>query len=260
MTRKTAKNQSRNGKNAVLTSHSRGSSQGMPSLFRPVIGLAMERTIPYADDVFWNLIGLAQQGYPFIRQPTVPIDLARNRFAKYLLDTEYTHLIILDIDHVHPPDLVRKFAVHVEKYPEHLVIGALNFRRGQPYDPLAFIYEGEDVYSVATWEPGEIVRVDALGTNEVCIHRSVFEQLPYPWFFRDYSVQTEDGTGLSEDLVFCRALRKAGIEIWLDTGITNDHLITGKINEAVFRAYCEQFVEVKENGRNKETSQDSTRA
>ena len=260
MTRKTAKNQSRNGKNAVLTSHSRGSSQGMPSLFRPVIGLAMERTIPYADDVFWNLIGLAQQGYPFIRQPTVPIDLARNRFAKYLLDTEYTHLIILDIDHVHPPDLVRKFAVHVEKHPDHLVIGALNFRRGQPYDPLAFIYEGEDVYSVATWEPGEIVRVDALGTNEVCIHRSVFEALPYPWFFRDYSVQTEDGTGLSEDLVFCRALRRAGIEIWLDTSISNDHLINGKINEAVFRAYMAQFVEVKENGRNKETSQDSTRA
>src|SRR3972149_2297008 len=229
--------------------------------FKPIIGLARERCIPYADDVFWNLIGLAQQGYPFIRQPTVPIDLACNRFAKHLLDTEYTHLVILGIDHVHPMDLVRKFARHVEQHPEHLVIGALNFRRGQPYDPLAFIYENEDVYSVAAWEPGEIVRVDALGTNEMCIHRSVFETLPYPWFFRDYSVQTEDGTGLSEDLVFCRALRQAGIEIWLDTGITNDHLITGKINEAVFRAYCEQFVEgVKDNGRGKKVTAHPTRA
>lgn len=231
------------------------------SNFKPVIGLAMERCIPYADDVFWNLIGLAQQGYPFIRQPTVPIDVACNRFGQHLLDTEYTHLIILGIDHVHPMDLVRKFAAHVEAYPEHLVIGALNFRRGQPYDPLAFIYKGEDVYSVATWEPGEIVRVDAIGTNEMCIQRSVFERLPYPWFYRDYSVNDENQTGLSEDLVFCRALRRAGVDVWLDTGITNDHLINGKINETVFRAYVKQFIEgANDNGRGQEATQNPTRA
>ena len=211
--------------------------------FKPVIGLAMERCIPYADDVFWSLLKLAQQGYPFIQAQTGPIDVTCNRFARHLLATDYTHLIILGIDHDHPPGLVRKFAAHVEKHLDHLVIGALNFRRGQPYDPLAFIHDNGNIYSVASWEPGEIMRVDSMGTNEMCIHRSVFEILHPPWFYRDYSVNED---GLSEDLVFCRALRQAGISIWLDTGITNDHMINGRVNEAIFRAYLMQHPETYE--------------
>jgi hypothetical protein len=188
------------------------------------------------------LLKLAQQGHPFIQAQTAPIDVTCNRFARHILETDYTHLIILGIDHVHPSDLVRKFARHVEAHPDHLVIAAVSYRRGPPYDPLAFIHDNGDIYSVATWEPGEIVQVHAAGTNEMCIHRSVFETLPAPWFYRDYTV-AEDG--LSEDLVFCRALKQAGIGIWLDTAITNDHMINGRINEAVYRSYLAQFSEVE---------------
>ncbi len=213
----------------------------------------MERCIPYADDVFWNLIGLAQLGVPFIRCRTNPVDVVCNQFGRHLLATDFSHLIILGIDHIHPVDLVHCFKRHVAAHPDHLVIGALNFRRGQPYDPLAFFYDNGDIYAIAEWEPGEIVEVDAIGGNEICIHRSVFERLPYPWFYRDYSVQVENGTGMSEDLVFCRALRQAGIKIWLDTGITNDHLINGRVNETVFRSYLKEFAEVKSHGGNSQT-------
>lgn len=209
----------------------------MTATFRPIIGLAMERCIPYADDVLWSLIQLAQQGYPFIQTVTAPVDVVCNKFAAHLLATDFTHLVILGIDHVHPADLMRRFEQRVTEDPARQVIVGLSFRRGAPFDPLAFVYKDDNVYTIASWEPGELVRVDAAGTNEMCIAREVFERIPAPWFYRDYSVKSDGLGGLSEDLVFCRSLREHGIALWLDTSITNEHLFTGRIGEQTFRTY-----------------------
>lgn len=217
---------------------------------RPIVGVPMERAISYADEVFWSFIALAQQGYPFIRLPYTRVDVARNKFALHLLKTDYTHLVMLDLDHAHPANVVERLCARVrESDGEREVVAGLNFRRGQPFDPLAFVVRDERVYAVASWEPGEMIKVDRVGLGCVIVAREVFEQLPGPpWFWYDYSISAAD-CWPTEDIAFSKLCRENGIDLWVDTSISSDHLINGRINETVFRAYlAEHSKEIYEEG------------
>jgi len=207
-------------------------------VFRPVIGVPLERTISHADKVFFNFIGIAQQGFPFIRLNYGRTDLARNRFAIQILQTDFTHLIMLDLDHAHPYDIVQRLMVNFVRKPDLKVVGGLNYRRGEPYDPCAFL-RGDDgkYYPMSDWEEG-LIRVDALGTGCVAIAREVFEQIEPPWFFNDYS-KVMDDVWPGEDIGFAMKCQQAGIEQWVDTTITSPHLIDALIDGQTFQTYIQ---------------------
>lgn len=209
---------------------------------RPVIGVPIERCIPYADETFWAFMALAQQGWPFIKLPYTRTDVARNKFALHVLNSDFTHLIMLDIDHDHPADVVRRLVRCVERDRSRMVVSGLNFRRGQPYDPIAFVVKDDPqgdsaTYAVADWEPGDLLSVDVIGCGCVIVAREVFEKLSGPpWFWNDYRGAALDNWP-GEDITFSRLCRSHGIELLIDTGTSSDHMIDGRVNEAVYRAY-----------------------
>jgi glycosyltransferase involved in cell wall biosynthesis len=205
---------------------------------RPIIGVPLERCVPYADETFWAFIAIAQQGWPFIKLPYTRVDVARNQFARHVLDSDFTHLVMLDLDHDHRHDVVHRLVKRVEEDRNRLVVSGLNFRRGQPYDPIAFVVQEGETYAVADWEPGEIMPVDLIGCGCVIVAREVFEQLPGPpWFWNDYRGAAFDNWP-GEDITFSRLCRENGIQLWVDTATSSDHLIDGRVNEAVYRAYA----------------------
>lgn len=177
--------------------------------------------------------------------------------ASHLLTTDYTHLVMLDIDHQHPSNIVERLVQRVEEDPSRQIVAGLNFRRGEPYEPLVFMVGGENLYTISEWEPDTIIEVDAVATCSIIISREVFETVPGPpWFYYDYSVAHKE-VYPTEDIVFCWLCGMHGIKIYVDTGLTSDHLNTGRINETVFRAYyknhgSKHFEEVT-HGRNQET-------
>lgn len=204
---------------------------------RPVIGVPIERCIPYADETFWAFMALAQQGWPFIKLPYTRVDVARNKFALHVLNSDFTHLIMLDIDHDHQADVVKRLVRCVERDRSRLVVSGLNFRRGKPYDPIAFVVKDDATYAVADWEPNELMSVDLIGCGCVIVAREVFEQLPGPpWFWNDYRGAAADNWP-GEDITFSNLCRAHGIELWVDTSTSSDHMIDGRVNEAVYRAY-----------------------
>jgi glycosyltransferase involved in cell wall biosynthesis len=206
---------------------------------RAIIGVPIERAISYADEVFWAFISIAQQGWPFIKLPYTRIDVARNKFAMHMLNSDFTHLVMLDVDHEHHANVVKRLVRRVEEDPARLVVSGLNFRRGQPYEPIAFVCRDQATYSVADWAPGEMIPVDLIGCGCVIISREVFERLPGPpWFWNDYGGAALDNWP-GEDIVFSRLCRQKGIELWIDTATSSDHLIDGRVNEAVYRAYMD---------------------
>jgi hypothetical protein len=186
--------------------------------------------------VFWNFIGIAQQGWPFVKINYGRTDLARNRLALHLLTSDFTHIVMLDLDHTHPTDIVQRLMAHFYTDPTLRVVGALNFRRGEPYDPCAYI-KGDDgkFYPMAEWEPG-LVKVDALGTGSIAIAREVFEQIEPPWFFNDYS-RVMDDVWPGEDIGFSEKCSAAGIDLWCDTTLTSPHLIDAVVEESAYRQY-----------------------
>lgn len=206
---------------------------------RVAIGIPMERTI--MQEAFYGFAAIMQQGWPLAELPYTRNDVARHKFAQFLLNSEYTHLLMLDSDHRHPVDVVQRLARWFQAYPEVRVVGGLNFRRGEPFDPCAFVDPGDgEFHRLAEWGPG-LLRVDALGTGSMMIDRRVFEQLPESagWFDYEYPNHSAwPGT----DMTFCARCRAAGISLWCDTTCVSPHLGVQFITEATYRQFLAEQI------------------
>ena len=198
--------------------------------------------LPDAPRVFGNFWAIAQQGVPLINAGYGEIAMQRCKVAEHLLESTYTHVLMLDHDHEHPYDIVQALAKRVIEDPRRLIVGGLVFRRTAPYDPALMLMDKRGDYWRSTeWESG-VVEVDALSTACVLIHRSVFEHLTRPWFFYDYSGAEEGGKDwvrMTEDINFCRKARAAGLRIWVDTTVCSPHIPSDgpAVDEAFWRDY-----------------------
>jgi len=168
----------------------------------------------------------------------------RNKAAATFLKSDFTHLLMLDSDHMHPLTIITRLQAVVRKWPDKLVIGGLHYRRGEPYDPLAFIKNEDGQYCTYPEYPRGIIEVDAVGMASTLIAREVFERVPPPWFVWEYPEQVTDFNYPGEDVYFCKKCKDAGIRIWCDTTITSPHLGKRWIDKATLDEYLKQHPEL----------------
>lgn len=192
---------------------------------RILVAFLLERTISYADLVFPAVVQIAAQGPVILNMPYQRTDLARNRASMELLKGDFTHLLMLDIDHVHPADIIQRLARWVVKDPKkYQVVGGLNFRRSEPYDPCAYkIGQDGSMWTIAWEKEDEILEVDRLGTGSILIAREVLETIPPPWFVNDYSQAWRDAWP-GEDIGFNKKCQESGIKMWVDLTVTSPHI------------------------------------
>ncbi len=203
---------------------------------RILVGIPLERAVSYADQVFFRFMDIAAQGPELIRLPYSRIDITRNIFAEQLLASNYTHLIMLDLDHKHPIDIIQRLAKWVILDPDILVVSGLNFRRGKPFEPVCGVLnEAGEREVFLEWEEG-LVEVDECGGASMLISRTVFERLQPPWFFNVYDKVWENRFP-GEDMGFSQKCREAGITMYVDTTVSSPHCIESLVTEQTFRNY-----------------------
>lgn len=209
---------------------------------RILVGVPLERAMSFTEGVFYNFWSIAQQGVPIIQMPYGRIDVTRNKFAVSLLQSDFTHLLMLDIDHKHPKNIVQRLARWVITKPEIKVVGGLNFRRSEPFDPCCGFW-GKDgrYYPPAEWGKG-LIKVDILGTGSILIDREVFEIIPPPWFYFDYSKVWADDW-ISEDVIFSKLCNQYNIDLYVDTTTTSPHITTGLVDAETFRMHRKELGE-----------------
>lgn len=210
---------------------------------RILIGIPLERSISFAEDVFWPFMRLAAQGPAFIEAPyTTRIDVMRNQYVKKLLMSTFTHLLMLDIDHIHPDDIVQRLAKWVIMFPEMKVISGLNFRRKPPYDPVAGnLTDTSERPILFEWEQG-LMKVDEVGAASLLVERSVFETMPPRWFENVYEDPWKE-TFPGEDIGFCHKCREHNIPIYVDTTTSSPHCTGSLVTEETFRNFVAEHRE-----------------
>lgn len=205
----------------------------------PIVAVPCERTISYAEDVFPWIIKIAAQGWAWMEPKYGRTDRNRIHYCNHLLDNpRFTHIVMLDLDHAHPDHIVYTLCQSVAEDPENrLVVSGLTYRRGEPYDPIAWrLRDDLGKFEVITeWEHGEVLEVDQCSPACTIISRKVFETIPPPWF--KYEYYPERDYYPSEDIYFSRQCREYGIRQFVDTRIESPHLRTHRITEATLRAY-----------------------
>ena len=216
----------------------------------PIVALPLERATSYSEIVATWMISLAQQGWAFIDPHYRRTDLARILYSYHLLDNpKFSHIVMLDMDHQHPKDIVYKLCRAVVEDPSRMVVSALTYRRGVPYEPIAWKLNEQGSYDAVTeWERGEVIEVDMCSPACTIISREVFENTDPPWWM--YTYHPESMFFPSEDVHFARICRENGFKMVVDTRVESVHLSTAFINEDTFRGYMDLLANNQQEGNN----------
>lgn len=134
-----------------------------------------------------------------------------------------THIMFIDADMIFPSSGILRLLDSDKD-----IIGAAYNARGNPSsgDPkmsvVKLMDEKEDFISApASSIPTELFKCGGLGLGFTLIKMPVFDKLEAP-YFRD--AETVDGEHNTEDIVFCRAARAAGFDVWCNPTIEMGHI------------------------------------
>ena len=185
---------------------------------------------------FAYYLGRRYQEYNFALaiKPKTEQFRARNAIVQEAQKINADYLLFLDDDHVIDVDgiigpsnryeFLRKMIAH-----EKDIVGALYWQRGGAYHPVALMemkgnigeveYHHEDQYRLLNrdevlYAPQE---VDVVGGGCMLIKMSVFDKIKEPYFEPEHTYST--------DIQLCRAAKKAGCSILLDSSIELGHII-----------------------------------
>ncbi len=202
---------------------------------RVIWAVPLERAV--ADKAVISLMNVAQRagqlGYDRVICPYGRTDAMRNyiatKFQEMTADDPNPDdtLVMLDNDHDHPHDVIERLVEN-----DVQIVGALAFRRGEPYDPCFFIRseDGAAYHAAAEYEKG-LYKCDAVGHAAIAIKRSAMDRMAESFPFWRYEYQ--DGTlhMPSEDMYFCKLAQRHNIPIYCDTRIVCPHLTHRWISE-----------------------------
>ncbi len=156
-------------------------------------------------------------GWYIIESRRCMVDQARDMIASLAIQHGVDYLLFLDDDHTFPPDLWFRLLAHGKD-----VVGALCFRRNEPFGPCIFRWQTEPkegklmVYDRPDLVGKGLQKVDGIGFGAVLIKTSVFAKLgPQPWF---------KFSEVGEDLHFCDLCAQAGVEVYCDTSLVAPHI------------------------------------
>lgn len=169
--------------------------------------------------------------------------LARNAVAQ-IARAQSAHIdgvMWVDSDIVVPPDAIVRLLTTARVNNLDFVTGTYHARK-TPFLPV--IYHWSDVHGkylqCVTYPKDKVLTLDACGFGFVYTSTKVINAIadhpdfdPKVGWFPD----RRDAGGFGEDISFCDAAKKAGIQLWLDTGVQVGHTADPKvIYESDFRA------------------------
>lgn len=187
-----------------------------------------------------------RHGYQRLQIPYCRTDIARNTlvqgFLKQATDPRDT-LVMMDNDHIHPVDIIERLVAH-----DKPVVGALAFRRGEPYFPCAFVRDAKGALRIMQEYPKGLLEVALTGTGAIAIQRQVFDTLSeagYAWPYFRYIYHAGDPVLPSEDIYFGECCEAAGVSHWLDTTLVTPHITNALVDEDSWRLWNEDHPENK---------------
>jgi len=151
---------------------------------------------------------------------------SRNALAKIAVDRGFTHLMMIDSDHVFDKDLIHTLLLYKKD-----IVGVRAYRRCAPHYPCIFVKDQKmketDAMTFVDAHDMGLMVTDAVGFGAVLINVDVLKKMTYPYFYF---------TNTGEDFNFCRDARNLGFKIHVDTDIEIGHVTSKIIRRADYTA------------------------
>lgn len=149
------------------------------------------------------------------------IHAGREFILESCLQQGATHLLWLDTDMSFPPETAVRLMRH------GLTFVGCNYVTRQD-GGMFTARRGNQRIETRAYSTG-LESVDGIGFGAVLMHADIARVLPRPWFQHG---RNDAGGDIGEDLMFCRALRRAGYEIFIDHDLSKE---IGHVGQQIFR-------------------------
>ncbi len=140
------------------------------------------------------------------------IHCGRQFWIESALKQGATHALWLDTDMSFPPETAVLLAMH------ETPIVACNYVTRDGSGQFTAIREDADELITGRVETRDdstgLEAVDAVGMGVMLMRTDILAQIPRPWFTHGTNAKT--GGDVGEDIVFCRAARRAGYQVYVD--------------------------------------------
>ena len=167
-------------------------------------------------------------------------------FDKWANDVKTDWLLWVDSDIVLTVDVLKKLWDTADKIAKPVVCGVYFISKENEQSvmqPMPAIFnEGEDEFTIQYIHPlpdNQIIQVDNAGLGLTLMHKSCVPKLRE--VSPDYSLFAEkEGMGdkyISEDIVFFRNLKKAGIQVYANTSARVKHMKRFALDERYYKMY-----------------------
>ena len=152
------------------------------------------------------------------------VDKARDKLARYALDSGFTHIMMIDSDMSVPRDALVNLLSH--DLDVCMGFGV----RGSSDDGQTSVsklggsfsnwYNKSELRALRN-QGTHLIQVKGNGMCCALISTDVFRRFEEPWF--DYQ-RNLDGSKLGEDYYFCKQCTLAGVKLWVDTRVGCGHI------------------------------------
>ena len=169
----------------------------------------------------------------------------RNNLVKDAKDLGADWLLQLDSDYSFQPNFLQMIMRTADKETRPMVFGLYSnigaFKHDGSFDVIDCIYRecGDGKYqNITLVDNAQCVEVDAAGTGLFLSHVSVYDKIPYPWFWVTL-FGNEDGSMqmMNEDLSFSRIARMHGFHLWCDPMAEAHHYKTVPLLPSIMRSF-----------------------
>jgi len=149
---------------------------------------------------------------------------AQSEYNLVLMLSNSTLIMWLDADQIYPADTIVKLAKHCDD--GKLVVGGVTPHKN---DGKPMVWSFGNNYGAGNRENNfelnrGLVKVDSMGFGGIMTAKSVFDAIPYPRFYKTWDADTNHPVG--EDFCFYARCKERGIDVWCDTDLQFQHLVT----------------------------------
>lgn len=183
-----------------------------------------------------KLIDIALEGKPFV-------DPEGN---KKVLKADYA--LFVDTDQTFPLDTLTVLMSDLIEKDLDCVSG-MYFLKKPKFDPIfgRYVEPTNTNFRYATYYPSQangckprLFKVDVVGMGCFMFNMRIFEKVKFPFFRYGQNPNTKYQDA-SEDMFFCKKLKEAGVDIWIDPNIRCGHIGETVITEDDYIAYRSRF-------------------
>jgi len=185
----------------------------------PTTGSIKSTTVISLVSVLWNTPDVT---FHLIVNQGCYVHENREKIILDALEAKCTHLLFVDSDMYFKENSLKKL-IDLDKD----VVGANYHQRQIPLISTVKIEDKDGNFKDCSGDEIPVVpfKCGALGTGFMLINMRVFEKTPKPWFYFNTKAGELVGTRIhGEDIWFCKAVKKAGYEVWCDPTLSVKHI------------------------------------